>query len=60
MDIFEHVMEKAKKAKSAARNMASLQTAVKDTALRAMADALIEHSAAIKEANGKSLLFRIR
>ncbi len=55
MDIFDHVMEKAKKAKRAAQKMPGLQTAVKDKALRAMADALIENRAAIKEANDKDL-----
>ena len=55
MDIFDHIMEKARKAKSAAQKMAGLQTAVKDKALRAMADALIENRGAIKEANEKDI-----
>lgn len=55
MNIFDHVMEKAKKAKSAARKMAGLGTAVKEKALRAMADTLLNNRSAIKEANEKDL-----
>jgi len=55
MDIFEHVMEKARTAKSASRKMAVLSTAVKDAALRAMADAILRNRAAIREANDKDI-----
>jgi len=55
MNIYDHVVEKAKKAKSAARKMAGLETAVKEKALRAMADALVNNRSAIKEANEKDL-----
>ena len=55
MDIFTHVLEKAKKAKRAAVKMAVIESAVKDNALNAMADALIENKAAIREANENDL-----
>ena len=55
MDIQKHVMEKAHKAKKAARMMAGLETAVKDGALCAMAEALMDNHAAIREANEKDL-----
>jgi len=55
MTIYDHVMEKAKKAKSAARKMAGLETVVKEKALLAMADTLIIKRSAIKEANEKDL-----
>ena len=55
MDIFEHVMDKAKKAKQAAVKMAGLETAVKDKSLHAMADAILDQRAAIKAENEKDL-----
>ncbi len=55
MTIYDHVMEKAKKAKSAARKMAGLNTAVKEKALRSMADTLISNRTLIKKANQKDL-----
>ena len=55
MDIYTHVIEKANQAKSAAAKMAGLDSAVKDNALRAMADTLIRHKAGITEANKKDL-----
>lgn len=55
MDIREHVLEKARKAKLAAARMAGLPGAVKDRALLAMADALMDSRAAIADANGKDL-----
>ena len=55
MDIFTHVLEKAKKAKRAAVKMAVIESAVKDNALNAMADALIENKADIREANENDL-----
>ncbi len=53
--LHSHVMEKARKAKAAAGRMAGLPAAVKDRALLAMADALLEHRAEIAEANAKDL-----
>ena len=55
MDIFTHVLEKAKKAKRAAVKMAVIESAVKDNALNAMADAIIENKADIREANENDL-----
>ncbi|MHB9028627.1 MAG: glutamate-5-semialdehyde dehydrogenase [Candidatus Latescibacterota bacterium] len=55
MDIHDHVLDKAKKAKAAAMCMAGLPTAVKDRALRAMADAILENRASIAAANQKDL-----
>jgi glutamate-5-semialdehyde dehydrogenase len=55
MDIREHVVEKARKAKQAAARMAGLPGAVKDRALLAMADALIDSRDVIAGANGKDL-----
>jgi len=55
MNIYDHVMEKAKKAKEAAMKMAVLESAVKDAALWAMADSIIDNRAAIREANEKDL-----
>jgi len=54
-DIHTHVIEKAKKAKKAAGNMAVVGSAVKDAALRAMADAILDNRTAIREANAKDL-----
>ncbi len=55
MDIREHVLEKARSAKAAAGKMAGLPAAVKDAALRAMADAILDNRAAIAAANAKDL-----
>ncbi|TDT62745.1 glutamate-5-semialdehyde dehydrogenase [Fonticella tunisiensis] len=49
MDIRQYVVDKAKKAKTAGRQMAGISTAVKNSALYAMADAL--------EANADKILF---
>ncbi len=56
MDIREHVLEKAHRAKHAATGMAGLPAAVKDRALRAMADAIMDNRVAITEANLKDLV----
>jgi len=55
MDIYTHVIEKAKKAKSAAMKTAVLESSVKDNALRAMANSIIDSKPAIREANEKDL-----
>lgn len=55
MDIYEHILLKAKNAKSASRKMAGLSSAVKDRALREMADALITKKDEIKAANEKDI-----
>lgn len=55
MDISNHVMEKARRAKAAAGRMAGIPSAVKDTALRAMADAIIANRTAIEAANRRDL-----
>ena len=55
MDISTHVTEKAKIAKKAAGRMAIVESAVKDKALLAMADAILDSRTAIAEANGKDL-----
>jgi len=55
MDIYDHVMDKANRAKSASRKMAGLPSSVKDDALRAMADALLKNAADIRAANGKDI-----
>jgi len=55
MDIREHVLEKARKAKQAAARMAGLPGAVKDRALIVMADAVMDSRAEIVEANGRDL-----
>lgn len=55
MDIRDHVLEKARAAKAAAGRMAGLPTAVRDRALRAMADAILDNRAAIAAANAKDL-----
>ncbi|MBT4482890.1 MAG: gamma-glutamyl-phosphate reductase, partial [Candidatus Latescibacteria bacterium] len=55
MDITTHVFEKAKKAKNAAVKMACIESAQKNRALRAMADALIDNKHAVREANEKDL-----
>ena len=55
MDIYTHVLEKAQKAKSAAVKMPGLPSAVKDEALYAMADILIERKRDIQDTNRKDL-----
>ena len=55
MDIQSHVLETAKKAKAAARKMAVVESAVKDKALEAMAQAILDNRAAIVAANAKDL-----
>lgn len=55
MDIREHVRGKALKAKQAAAGMAGLPGAVKDRALLAMAEAVMDNRSVISEANGKDL-----
>ncbi len=55
MDIYTHVMEKAKKAKSAANKMAGLEISIKNKSLLAMADAIIDNRSAIQDANEKDL-----
>jgi len=55
MTIYDHVMEKARKAKAASRKMAGLDTAVKNKAILAMSDALVGNRNAIREANEKDL-----
>lgn len=47
----EHVLAQARRAKAAARHLANLGTDTKNTALNAMADALLTHSAALADAN---------
>ncbi len=51
----EYVEDLVKQARSAANKMASLSTAVKDQALLAMADSLVEKTEQILEANQKDL-----
>ncbi len=53
--LYTHVIEKARKAKLAASKMAVIESAVKDRALHAMADALVDKKTDIREANGKDL-----
>lgn len=55
MDIYTHVIEKAKKARHAAEKMAVIESAVKDRALHAMADAILDNRSAVREANEKDL-----
>ena len=47
----EVVMEQARRAKAAARRLATVSTDAKNAALLGMADALIEHTAEILDAN---------
>jgi glutamate-5-semialdehyde dehydrogenase len=47
----EAVLEQARRAKAAARRLGTLGTDAKNAALRAMADALTSHAAAIRDAN---------
>ncbi|WP_085829007.1 glutamate-5-semialdehyde dehydrogenase [Clostridium massiliodielmoense] len=55
MNIENYVIETASLAKSAARKMAIMSTVTKNNALNAMADALIENTEAIIEANKKDM-----
>ncbi|KGM96135.1 gamma-glutamyl phosphate reductase [Clostridium novyi A str. 4552] len=55
MNIESYVIETASLAKSAARKMAIMSTVTKNNALNAMADALIENTKAIIEANNKDM-----
>ncbi|KGN03193.1 gamma-glutamyl phosphate reductase [Clostridium novyi A str. 4570] len=55
MNIENYVIETATLAKSAARKMAIVSTVTKNNALNAMADALIENTNAIIEANKKDM-----
>lgn len=55
MDIHDHVMEKARRAKAAAARMAGLPTALKDRALAAMADTILDHRHEIAAANRRDL-----
>ncbi len=54
-DIRTHVLDKAKRAKAAARRMAVVESAVKDRAILAMADAIMANRSAIADANRKDL-----
>src|SRR2546425_55845 len=51
MTLTDYVVQKASRAKAAARQLATLSTAVKNKALLAMADALEAHEAELLEAN---------
>ncbi len=55
VSLSEYVIQKASQAKAAARQLAILSTAVKNTALLAMADALEAREAEIIEANQKDV-----
>lgn len=55
MNIRDHVLDKANKAKAAAMKMAGLPSAVKNNALNAMADLLLARRDDIKAANRKDL-----
>ena len=55
MDIEKYVSEKAREAKSAARKLAVLSTAVKNDALRKMADSLESEAETLMAANTKDL-----
>src|SRR2546428_10428487 len=55
MTLTDYVVQKASRAKAAARQLATLSTAVKNKALLAMADALEAHEAELLEANKKDL-----
>ncbi|MFQ5893615.1 MAG: glutamate-5-semialdehyde dehydrogenase [Nitrospinota bacterium] len=50
-----HVVEKAEEARRSTRRLATLSTAVKNAALHAMAQALVDQAPALLEANGKDL-----
>lgn len=51
MDIREHVREKARKAKDASRKLANLSSKIRDGALKAMADAVMDRMGEILKAN---------
>src|SRR5437867_3364863 len=55
MTLTDYVVQKASRAKAAARQLATLSTVVKNKALLAMADALEAHEAELLEANKKDL-----
>ena len=57
MNIKEMVLEKAKEAKTAARVLAGVSSAVKNDALMAMADGLMSAKEELKEENGKDLKY---
>ncbi|WP_436231897.1 glutamate-5-semialdehyde dehydrogenase [Cellulomonas cellasea] len=54
-DVAEHVLAAARRAKSAARVLATATRATKDAALDALADALVAHTDEILEANAEDL-----
>lgn len=56
MNIEKYVIETASLAKLAARKMAIINTVTKNNALNAMADALIENTEIIIEANTKDMV----
>jgi len=55
MNLTDYVIQKASKAKTAARKLATVPTAVKNAALSAMADALEQREAELLEANTQDL-----
>jgi glutamate-5-semialdehyde dehydrogenase len=55
MDIRAYVTERAKRARAAARNLATVSSTVKNTALQKMADALVAQASALLKANAKDL-----
>ena len=55
MSLSDYVVQKASQAKAAARQLATLSTAVKNNALLAMADALEAREAELLTANKKDL-----
>ena len=55
MSLSDYVVQKASQAKAAARQLATLSTAVKNKALLAMADALEAREAELLAANKKDL-----
>src|SRR3989442_4577907 len=55
MTLTDYVVQKASRAKAAARQLATLSTVVKNKALLAMADALEAREAELLEANKKNL-----
>jgi glutamate-5-semialdehyde dehydrogenase len=55
MDLTEHMLQLAKRSKSAAHRLTQLDTAQKNRCLEAMAEALIDHQTEIQEANAKDL-----
>jgi glutamate-5-semialdehyde dehydrogenase len=55
MDIRAYVTERAKRARAAARKLATISSTVKNTALQKMADALVAQASALLNANAKDL-----